>query len=283
MPTETANKEQAEYWSGDESVHWLEYEGRYETMLAAFNEDLLREGAIEPSDRVLDVGCGCGSSTRAVGHRAAGGHALGIDLSLQLLRRAEERTLEEGLSNVSFEHADMQVHRLDHSAFDVAISRFGVMFFADPRVAFANITCALRPGGRLVVICWADALDNEWVVVPGGAAAQCMSLPAPADTTMPGPFSLADASRISQILEGSGLVAPTIEAVNRPLLLGSDVADTVKFFKATGFGQRLLDGVDPGTVARVTDAMSTALEPFQSVDGIRLDSKAWLVTARRPG
>lgn len=282
MRPELVNIEQAQYWNGDEADHWLAYEDRYETMLAPYTGDLLRAASVSRSDRVLDIGCGCGATTRAAARSAVDGGALGVDLSRRLLHRAEQRAREEGLKNVSFEHADAQVHVFDGPGFDIAMSRFGVMFFADPVAAFANLTRALRAGGgRLAVLCWADALENEWILVPGAAAAQHIALPSPDDPAGPGPFSLADPDRLVTVLSAAGLVDVAIEAVTEPLLLGSEVTGTVEFLEATGFGRRLLAGVDATTLQRVTDAISAALEPYHSAEGVLLGSKAWLATARR--
>jgi SAM-dependent methyltransferase len=279
MRTRAASDEQFEYWNGDEAAHWLAYEARYEALLASFTDHLLRAAEISSVDAVLDIGCGCGATTRAAGRLAGGGCALGVDLSERLLRRAEERTREEGLTNVRFEHADVQVHTLPDRGFDVAISRFGTMFFADPVTAFANVGRALRSGGRVAFVCWAGALDNEWIAVPGAAAAQHVALPSSGDPGSPGPFSLADRDRLLAVLGAAGLMGAEVEAVTEPLLVGSDLADTVEFFKATGFGQTLLRGADEATVSRVTEAIAAALEPRLSQEGIRLGSKAWLATA----
>jgi SAM-dependent methyltransferase len=157
-----ANDEQARYWNGDEAAHWLVQEERYERMLAPFTDHLLTSASI-----------------------------LGVDVSAAMLRQAARRTQEEGLANVRFEHGDGQVHRFTPGAGDVALSRFGVMFFADPAAAFANIARGLRPGGRLVFVCWQNLADNEWIMVPGAAAAQHVALPPLDDPTAPGPFSLA--------------------------------------------------------------------------------------------
>ena len=282
MRTEIPNEEQVEYWNGQEGAHWLDQEARYETMLAPLTAHLLRAAAVERTDRILDVGCGCGATTRAVGRSAAEGHALGVDLSRRLVHRGEQRAQEEGLANVRFESADAQVHPFLRSGFDVVISRLGVMFFADPVSAFANIAGALRPAGGLAVVCWAGALDNDWIAVPGAAAAEHLALPELGEPGGPGPFSLADPDRLSATLGRAGFVGVAIEEVSVPLLLGSSVTDTVQFLEATGMGQRLLKDADAPTVARVTAAIGAALEPYLSTDGIKLGSRSWLVTARRP-
>ena len=282
MAAPSVNEEQARYWNGDEGTHWLAHEGRYEAMLAPFTARLLDAAALSRTDRVLDVGCGCGSTTRAAGRATFEGDALGVDLSRQLLDRAEERTREAGLSNVRFARADAQTYEFVAPPFDVAISRFGVMFFDDPLAAFANIGRALRPDGRLVFVCWAGVLDNEWIAVPGAAAAQHMALPDGGDPGGPGPFSLADHDRILATLRAAHFDRIQIESVSEPIALGSGIAETVEFFRATGFAQALLKDADTDTVTRVADAIEEALVPYLTADGVRLGSKAWLVTARTP-
>jgi SAM-dependent methyltransferase len=280
--TKSTNEEQAQYWNGDEATHWLANEARYETMLAPFTDHLLRAAAVSSRDGILDIGCGCGETTRAAGRLAADGWALGIDLSQELLRRAMRRTAEGGLTSVRFEQADAQLHPFGRPDFDVVISRFGAMFFADPVAAFANIAHALRPAGRVALVCWADALDNEWIIVPGAAIAQSVALPPMSDPGSPGPFSFADSDHLVAVLGTAGLVDVEVDALTESLLFGSDVAGTVQFLKATGFGQRLLSGADEATMSRVTQALGAALEPHLSEEGVRLGSKAWLVTARSP-
>ena len=155
------------------------------------------------------------------------------------------------------------------------------MFFADPVRAFANIARALRPGGRLVVVCWAEALDNDWLTVPGAAMAKHVALPITGEPDAPGPFSLASPDRVPSILATAGLLEVGIEELRVPMVFGANITETVEFMKATGFAQRLLAGADGPTVARVTEEMGLALQPYRTVDGISMGSKSWLVTASR--
>jgi SAM-dependent methyltransferase len=277
-----ANEEQARYWNGDEAAHWLAHEERYARMLAPFTRHLLAAAAIGRADRVVDIGCGTGSTTRAAGRAAAEGEVLGVDVSAAMLRLAARRAREEGLTNVSFCRADAQVNRFDPGAGDVAVSRFGVMFFADPAAAFANIARGLRPGGRLAFVCWQSLADNEWIVVPGGAAARHVALPALDDPDAAGPFSLGDRNRIATELSAAGLSDVMIEPIAEPLWMGTDVADAIAFLKATGIGSSLLRDADPPTVARVSEAIEAALGPYLTPGGVLLGSRAWLVTAGRP-
>ncbi len=274
---------QAQYWNGPEAGHWLVHEHRYERMLAPFTRLVLGAAAVARTDRVLDVGCGTGSTTCTAARDADDGEALGVDISRPLLLRAEQRARQDGLTNVGFEHGDAQTHRLAPGGFDVAISRFGVMFFSDPTAGFANLARGLRPGGRLVFVCWQGLVDNEWVTVPAGAAAQHIPLPSLTELGSPGPFSLSDRHYLAAVLDAAGLVDVAIEPVAEPLWLGRDVADTVEFFTASGIGQTLLRDADPATSTRVLAAVQAAVEAHLTSDGVRLASRAWLVTARNPG
>jgi SAM-dependent methyltransferase len=265
---ELTNEEQTRYWNGDEAAHWLVHEERYERMLAPFTSRLL-------------AAAGTGSVTRSAGRAAAAGHVTGVDLSAAMLRQAGRRTRQEGLVNVRFERGDAQVHRFTPGACDAAVSRFGVMFFANPAAAFANIAQGLRPGGRVVFVCWQGIADNEWITVPGAAAARHVALP-PLDLAAPGPFSLGERDRIAAVLDAAALRDVVIEPIAEPLWMGLDVADAIAFITSTGIWNSLLRNADAPTAARVGEAVQAALEPFVTLDGLLLGSRAWLVTASRP-
>ena len=136
----------------------------YDFELRAHNERLRAAVAVEPGQRVLDIGCGAGQTTREAARAAAPGHVLGIDLSVPLLERARTLAAAERLDNVTFEHGDAQVYPFARGHFDLAISRFGAMFFSDPPAAFGNIARALRPRARLVLLVWQSRPRNEWAM-----------------------------------------------------------------------------------------------------------------------
>lgn len=279
--TTTANTEQTDYWNGDEASHWLVHEARYDAMLQPYADRLLAAANIAPDTTVLDLGCGAGATTLAAGRAAAKGTAHGIDLSAAMLRRAAERAAEAALSNVTFEVADAQVHSFAEAAYDVVLSRFGVMFFDDPRAAFDNIRRAVRPGGLLAFVCWQPVPENEWVLVPGLAAAQHVALQPLTEPGVPGPFAFGDPEVVRTVLTASGWQDVDVRDTRERLLVGPNVPDTVAFLRDTGMGKRVLAGLDQQTTATVTDAIAGALEPFAASDGVWLGSAAWLVTARR--
>jgi SAM-dependent methyltransferase len=245
----------------------------YDSELRAHNERLRSAAGIRSGDRVLDVGCGAGLTTREAAQAAAPGDVLGIDVAAAALERARELTAAEGLANVTYELADAQTHPFEPASFDVAISRFGVMFFSDSVAAFGNIARTLRPDGRLVVIVWQRYRDNEWVVAIDDAIGV---------TTFEGQdaFSLGDADATKRILERAGFVDVRFDDVDEPVFYGPDVADALEW--VTGFSD-----VREALAAMTSDARDDAIERLRATlaahrtaDGVTFDSRAWLVSAR---
>ena len=172
----------------------------YDAELRAHHEHLRAAYGISAGDEVVDIGCGTGLTTREAARAAAPGRVVGVDVSERMLERARQLTAAERLDNVWYELGDAQVHRFDAAGFDVAISRFGTMFFADPAAAFANIAAALRPGARLVLLVWQRREDNEWMRAIDAALGDAAQSPQPGAD----PFSLGDAEATAGILEGAG-------------------------------------------------------------------------------
>jgi ubiquinone/menaquinone biosynthesis C-methylase UbiE len=159
-----ANTDMAEYWNGRPADVWVTEAERFDSMLAPFGRRLLTAAVLEPGERVLDVGCGNGAvSLEAARAVAPGGLVTGIDLSAPMLGVARRRAEEQGM-DIDFVQRDAQTASFDQP-FDVVVSRFGVMFFDDPEVAFANLAKAARSGGRLSFVCWQEMFANEWIAV----------------------------------------------------------------------------------------------------------------------
>jgi len=277
---QVVNTGQAEAWNGYEGRHWAEHQPRYDAVNSGFNDHLLDAAAIGGRARVLDVGCGNGQLTRLAAGLAPAGLATGIDLSAPMLDRARASAVAEGVDNVSFVQADAQVYPFPAGAYDVVLSRFGIMFFADPVAAFGNLNQALRPGGRLVFVCLREAGELGVVL-----AAMTRLLPAPTQTPMAdpaGPMSLSDPAVIRTVLGAAGFVDVTAVPVEAPQVWGRDSVDAGEFLGAWGPVRHLLDQFDPETAARARAELPAALRAYQDVDAVRLRGTAWLVTARRP-
>jgi SAM-dependent methyltransferase len=278
---DVANVEQDEYWNSPaQATYWVEHQNRYDALLAPLESQLHSAAAISADDHVLDVGCGCGTTTRAAARTAMAGDALGVDLSVVMLERAHALAEQDGLTNVRFVRGDAQVHKFDEAAIDLAVSRFGVMFFGDPTAAFTNLARAVRSGGRTVFLCWQDLLDNEWILVPTSAAAAHVPLPERSPDE-PGPFSLGDLNRVRTILAAAGWRDVNVDEIREPLRLGADADDTLAFLRGIGSVRRLFEDVDEATIGRTMDSLRAALVSYETPGGVVLGSAAWLVSARR--
>ena len=288
---DVVNVEQAEAWNGPEGEHWAAHG---EHAPSDIDVAVLDAAGVGDADRVLDVGCGTGQTTLAAARRARSGHAVGLDLSGPQLARARALAREARLANVTFEQGDAQVHPLPAGGFDVAISRFGVMFFADPVAAFANVGRALAPGGRLAFVCPQAAADQPWFVEP--LAGLEAALPATgadgddpgdpgagADDGDPGPgmFSLADPDRIVAVLTAAGFTDVRPAPLATPMDFGPTVAAAVGFYLGSGPVRALLEQ-RPELAERAPAALEATLRRYLTPDGVRVPATNWLVTAGRP-
>lgn len=277
---EVVNVEQEKAWTEREGRHWVAYADGYDAMSQRFGEALLEAARIEANDSVLDVGCGCGAIMIEAACRASRGSALGIDLSQPMLEVAERRARDRGTSNARFVKGDAQVYPFDTGAFDVAVSRFGVMFFADPVAAFTNLRRALRSSGRLAFVCWQDMLLNEWIALIGGALVSHVPLPDFGEPGGPGPFSLAEPQRIDDILRAAGFIDISIEPRKAPMQFPGSTPDDVEgFLRSMPVAEDMLAKAEPEAAERAVAAVREVLEPRFGPDGLQLEGAAWIVTA----
>ncbi|WP_192583287.1 class I SAM-dependent methyltransferase [Streptomyces albicerus] len=273
--TETGNSRQSQAWNGPLGHHWAAHQERYDAMLSRVNDALFEGAAIKPGDRVLDVGCGAGATTRIAARLTAHGHAVGVDISAPLLDRARASTAAEGITNAAYEHADAQLRRFPPAGYDVVISRGGVMFFADHTAAFRNLARALRPGGRLAFICPQPAGPDSEEARAFSLLGKLLGEEAPDPDRAAAHIamaSLSDPDRIREVLRGYDDidVAPvTVETV-----WGQDAADAVDFILSRTPGRTVSDATRA--------ALEDTLRPYDTGSGVRLRAGVWRVTATRP-
>lgn len=249
----------------------------FDAELQRHNDVLHSAADVHSHDHVLDIGCGTGLTTRQAARAAAAGSALGVDVSARAIERARELARADGPDNVSFEQADAQVYAFPRKRFDLVISRFGTMFFDDPVAAFTNIGAALRPGGRLVMMVWQAAELNEWAVV---IRACLESDSRSGDLAGPDAFSLADPPTVLGILNAAGFDDVTATDVHEPVYYGPDVAAAMEWVRGFATVTTALERLGDEAAAAV-DRLRDALTERAMGDGVWLDSRAWLVTARR--
>lgn len=269
------NQEQVDYWNGEAGATWVKAQERLDTMLEPLSAVAIAKANPSNGERVIDVGCGCGTTSLAMAARGAS--VWGVDISEPMLAHARQRAAE--LDNVAFSVADAasQTMTPDH---DLVFSRFGVMFFADPVAAFTNLHTGLKADGRLVFLCWQSPRDNPWVSV-GGAAIQpyLPEEPEPVDPKAPGPFAFADVEYLHSVLTQAGFADINIESVNRDLRLGKDLDEAMAFQSQVGPASRVLAELSGTQKEEALAAARAALEPFATDDGVVLASATWLVSA----
>jgi SAM-dependent methyltransferase len=281
MDPKGSNTDQVAFWNGPAGERWVREQAVLDRAFAPFTVRLLAEAALGPGQRALDVGCGCGATTLAMSEAVGPtGSVVGIDVSDPMLQHARARSA--GRTNVEYVHADASAHAFD-LAFDVAISRFGVMFFRDPTAAFANVRAALRPGAHFAFVCWRPVADNEWVRVPYEVVIRHVSPDPPPGPEEPGPFSLGDRARIERILAGSGFSGVSITPFDAQAVVSEEgVGAAVEFAMNNGPAGRLLRDAPVDAKGRVREALDAGLRHFAQGDRVAMGAAAWIVSASAP-
>lgn len=271
----TANAEQIEYWNGEVGERWAKLQDRIDASLAEIHKALMAFADPRPRERVLDIGCGAGTTTYALA-KAVGneGSVTGVDISEPMLAVARARG-----RGVNFRKADAATH-LFHATHDLVFSRFGVMFFDDPIRAFANIRKAIKPHGRMAFVCWRDLKENLWASAPIAAARDLVPPQPPADPYAPGPYAFADSERLAGILAKAGYHDIRTEALDTAVNLGATLDDAAAQVLNIGPLARAATGLDEATRDRIRDVVRGALTPYQMPEGVMPPAACWLVGAK---
>jgi SAM-dependent methyltransferase len=269
-----ANVEMAEAWNGPEGDDWAREWEHYDRGVRDYHLRLLEAAAVSAGERVLDLGCGIGQVSRDLA--AQGADAVGIDLSRPMLAKARE--LAQG--DVDFVEGDAQVHPFPAGSFDVVVSRFGCMFFADRVAAFTNVARATRPGGRLALLVWQPVDRQEWLREVRGALALGRELPAP-PLGAPGPFGMADPDAARAELAAAGWADVAVTPVQEDFWAGADPDDAMAFIGASGVVRGLLESLSPAEQERGRAALRDSFTRHAGPDGVLYGSACWLYTATR--
>ena len=284
-PPPSPHAEQIRYWNENGGARWLANHDTIGRQIAPLGLEAIERAAIAPGARVLDVGCGCGDSTFEIARRVGpSGSVTGLDVSHVLLTRALERAAGAGAANASFTLADAQTATLPEGAFDLLFSRFGVMFFGEPEVAFRNLRRALRPGARMTFLCWRDFAQNPMMHVPARAVASLVPMTPPAPGA-PGPFAYADSARVRGFLSRAGFVDLAFEELDRPISIGAGAAldEAATLLTRMGPAAAALTGAAPEVMTAAIAAVREALAPYHTPEGVVMPSATWIVTGRAPG
>jgi ubiquinone/menaquinone biosynthesis C-methylase UbiE len=277
------NADQINYWNGPGGQHWVDRQQMQDVLLAPISDMLIDRSKVKAGERVVDIGCGCGATTIAFADKVgASGHVLGVDVSAPMLALA--RKLTPAAAPAEFALADATVHAFTPSSFDLLVSRFGVMFFAQPELSFANMRKTLRPGGRVAFACWRTPRENPWLLLPLQSAYKHVPKMPQLGPEDPGPFAFADDARVLRILGEAGFASIALERqdLSFDLAAGQGLDMAVKTAIDSGPASRALDGHPPETKAAVAESLRTDLAPFMQGNKLPLGGSIWIVTAVNP-
>jgi SAM-dependent methyltransferase len=281
-----ANAAQAEYWNGPVADCWAARQVDVDTLFGPLTDQLMVRAAPAIGERVVDIGCGGGATllplAEAVGQE---GSVLGVDVSAPLLARAEARLRAAGHDQVRVIRADAQTHPFEPAKHDLVLSRFGVMFFADPVAAFINLRRALRPGGRLWFMAWAPLDENPWFKIGLDAAVTFLGPPEPTPTGAPGPLAFADPAYPARILKAAGFAEVAIETVGGHLKGAPTAEAEAQLTIGFGLAARLIRTRQPddATLARILAGITEGLRPLETAAGVRIPATIHYASAIQPG
>ncbi len=278
-----ANTDQAAFWTDGSGAKWVALQENLDALFQPVLEGLLARARLQPGQSVLDVGCGTGASTlqaaRSVGPQ---GMVLGADISPTMLALARRRASDH--ANVKFEVADAEDHPFEPAEFDHLISRFGVMFFADPTRAFANMKTALKPGATVTLAAWGQMAANPWFTVAARAAKEVLGAPPAVDPDEPGPFAFRSPEKVTGILSSAGFAEVEAETVTLYLTPSGNTEDAAWLATSVGPAVRTIahfQGSDADAAA-IANRIAREFDAFETPQGIRIPADLVFYHARVP-
>lgn len=280
-PAHATNADQIAYWNGPSGQRWADRQQAQDILLRPVLDVLIDRADPKPGERVLDVGCGSGASSIAFGQKVgSSGHVLGIDVSEPMLTRARASAPKD--APIEFVLADATDYPFDPAGVDLLTSRFGVMFFADPALSFANLRKALRPSGRLAFACWREPRANPFFMAPLQAAYKHVPKLPQMGPEDPGPFAFASEERVTRILTEAGFTTINFEAVPLSLdaAIGRGLDGAVQGALDIGPVSRALQDQSAEARAAAAQSIREALTPFAQGDAVWLAASIWIVTAK---
>jgi SAM-dependent methyltransferase len=272
---------QRTFWNSEATGRWVTEQASIDRLMAGVTEAALAAAAPKRGERVLDVGCGTGTTVLRLAEGVGpSGRVLGVDISEQQLALARQRVAAAGVHEAQLVLDDAATHHFAPETFDLGFSRFGVMFFADPVAAFRNIRGAMKRSGRLLLAVFRSGPENPWATASAAAISHLVPPPAPLGPEEPGQFSWSDPTRVERILGSAGFRNVVLTPLDLSFVIGRNAAEAAEFATFIGQGARLLNGQPNETRQAARMAFEAFFKPHEGPKGVALPGALWLVSAR---
>ena len=280
---EDKNIKQRQFWSGAGGDVWVNKQREMDIMLNPLGDRVIERLDLKSDSKIIDIGCGCGATTLEIAKKITHGEILGVDISEPMLDKATETAKEMSLSNISFEVKDVQMDVMPQNYFDIAFSRFGVMFFEDPFEAFKNIHSSLKEDGLLSFVCWQNASLNPWQSLSIQVIKEFLDLPAPAPKS-PGPFAFEDKTYLEDILRESGFKGLEILDNREDIIMfsGKSIREACEdYLTINPVVTEMLKNSKPELTEEILEALVIKFSNFHKNDGLLFPSATWIVSAKK--
>lgn len=280
---EDKNIKQRQFWSGAGGDVWVNKQREMDIMLNPLGDRVIERLDLKSDAKIIDIGCGCGATTLEIAKKITQGEILGVDISEPMLDKATETAKEMSLSNISFEVKDVQMDVMPQNYFDIAFSRFGVMFFEDPFEAFKNIHSSLKEDGLLSFVCWQNASLNPWQSLSIQVIKEFLDLPAPAPKS-PGPFAFEDKTYLEDILRESGFKGLEILDNREDIIMfsGKSIREACEdYLTINPVVTEMLKNSKPELTEEILEALVIKFSNFHQNDGLLFPSATWIVSAKK--
>ena len=280
---EDKNIKQKQFWSGAGGDVWVDKQREMDIMLNPLGERVIQGLDLKEETKILDIGCGCGATTLEIAKIVNQGEVIGVDISEPMLERATQTASDMALTNISYQVKDVQVDEMPNKYFDIAFSRFGVMFFEDPFEAFKNINHSLKDNGQLSFVCWQHASLNPWQSLSIQVIKEFLDLPAPAPKS-PGPFAFEDKSYINEILTESGFRDIEIKDNQEDIVMfsGKSIREACEdYLTINPVVTEMLKNSPTELREEILEALIGKFSDFHNNEGLLFPSATWIVTAKK--
>ena len=280
---EDKNIKQKQFWSGAGGDVWVDKQREMDIMLNPLGQKAIGQLILEENTKILDIGCGCGATTIEIAKMIPKGHVTGLDISIPMLDRAEKFASEMSLSNIDFQVKDVQTEEISSNHYDIAFSRFGVMFFEDPYEAFKNINQSIKENGQLVFVCWQHPSLNPWQSLSLQVIKEYLDLPSPPPKS-PGPFAFEDKDYIEDILKGTDFKDVSIADNQEEIVMfsGKSIREACEdYLTINPVVTEMLKNSGNELKEEILEALIAKFSSFHNNDGLLFPSATWIVSASK--